>query len=91
MGLFTGLMALGVAVALIVPGSLLIQALLVVQVIDCLLLPFILFTILRLVNNRRLMGEMVNGKVYNAIAWVTAVVVTVLALVYVLNTLGLQL
>jgi Mn2+/Fe2+ NRAMP family transporter len=91
MGLFTGLMALGVAVALIVPGSLLIQALLVVQVIDCLLLPFILFTILRLVNNRRLMGEMVNGKVYNAIAWVTAVIVTVLALVYVLNTLGLQL
>jgi Mn2+/Fe2+ NRAMP family transporter len=85
MGLFTGLIVLGVVVALI-PGLPLIQVLLVVQVIDCLLLPFILFSILRLVNSRRLMGTMVNGPVYNVIARATAVVVTLLSLAYVGTT-----
>jgi Mn2+/Fe2+ NRAMP family transporter len=85
MGLFTGLMALGVLVALVIPPQKGIQALIFVQDIDCLMLPFILFAILRLVNDRRLMGDMVNGRVYNAIARITAVVVTGLSLVYVVN------
>jgi NRAMP (natural resistance-associated macrophage protein)-like metal ion transporter len=85
MGLFTGLMAIGVVVALI-PGLPQIQMLVVIQVIDCVLLPFILFSILRLVNSRRLMGELVNGRWYNVVAWTTALVVTVLAAVYVGST-----
>jgi Mn2+/Fe2+ NRAMP family transporter len=86
-GIFTGLMAVGVLVATVISSSNAIQLLLVVQVIDCLLLPFILFSILRLVNNRRLMGDMVNGPVYNVVARITAVVVTALSLVYVGSTL----
>jgi len=85
MGLFTGLMAVGVVVALL-PGLPLIQILLVVQVIDCLLLPFILFSILRLVNSPRLMGDMVNGRVYNAVAGTAAVLVTGLAIAYIVST-----
>jgi Mn2+/Fe2+ NRAMP family transporter len=80
-------MAVGVAVATIISSSVAIQLLLVVQVIDCLLLPFILFSILRLVNNGRLMGDMVNGPIYNIVARATAVIVTALSLAYVGSTL----
>jgi NRAMP (natural resistance-associated macrophage protein)-like metal ion transporter len=86
-GIFTGLMGVGVIVATIISSSVAIQLLLVVQVIDCLLLPFILFSILRLVNNRRLMGDMVNGPIYNIVARATAVIVTALSLAYVGSTL----
>jgi Mn2+/Fe2+ NRAMP family transporter len=89
MGLFTGLIVQGVLVALI-PGLPVIQVLVAVQAVDCVLLPVVLFAILRLINKPRLMGDMANGPVYNAIARVTAVVVTVLSLVL-LGTTVLQL
>ena len=85
MGLFTGLIVLGVLVALI-PGLPVIQVLVAVQAVDCVLLPVVLFAILRLVNMPRLMGDMTNGRTYNIIAWVTAVVVTVLSLVLLATT-----
>ena len=90
MGLFTGLMAVGVLIALVIPGHALIQALIIVQVLDALLLPVILFAILRLINNSKLMGDMVNGPVYNAIARVTVVAVTILAVMYVLSVFGVR-
>jgi Mn2+/Fe2+ NRAMP family transporter len=61
--------------------------LLVTQVINGLLLPIVLFAVLRLVNNREVMGQYVNGPIYNAAAWLTAVVVTILSLLYILITL----
>ncbi len=59
----------------------------VTQVINGLLLPVILFAILRLINNRELMGGYVNGRLYNIGAWLTAIVVTALSLLLVLVTL----
>jgi Mn2+/Fe2+ NRAMP family transporter len=56
-------------------------------VINGLLLPFVLFAILKLVNNRELMGRYVNGPLYNLAAWLTAIVVTLLSLLYILSTL----
>jgi Mn2+/Fe2+ NRAMP family transporter len=50
------------------------------------LLPVILFSILRLVNSPRLMGDMVNGPVYNVIARATTAVVTVLSVVLLVST-----
>lgn len=88
MGLFTGLIVLGVVVALI-PNLPVIQVLVAVQAVDCVLLPVVLFAILRLINKPLLMGDMVNGPVYNVIARVTAVVVSVLSLVL-LGTTVLQ-
>jgi Mn2+/Fe2+ NRAMP family transporter len=87
MGLFTGLIALGVLIALIIPRGTVIQVLIFVQVIDCLLLPFVLFSILRLVNDRTLMGNMVNGPVYNAVARTVAALVTALSLALLVTTL----
>ena len=58
--------------------------LLVTQVINGLLLPVVLFAVLRLVNNRELMGTYVNGPLYNIAAWLTAILVTLLSLLFIL-------
>jgi len=86
LGTFTFLVAVGAAIA-IVPNLPLIRVLLVTQVINGLLLPIVLFAILKLVNNRELMGRYVNGPLYNVAAWLTAIVVTLLSLLYILTTL----
>jgi Mn2+/Fe2+ NRAMP family transporter len=79
MGILSGLIVLGAAIALI-PGLPLIPVLVGVYVLNGLLLPVELFAILRLVNDRELMGEQVNGPVYNFVAWVIAIGVSVLSL-----------
>jgi NRAMP (natural resistance-associated macrophage protein)-like metal ion transporter len=86
LGIFTFLVAVGAAIA-VIPGLPLIRVLLVTQVINGLLLPIILFAILRLVNDRELMAAHVNGPLYNIGAWLTAVVVTSLSLLLILATL----
>jgi len=86
LGTFTFLVAVGAFIA-IVPNLPLIRVLLVTQVINGLLLPFVLFAVLRLVNNRELMGRYVNGPIYNIAAWLTAIVVTLLSLLYILITI----
>ena len=86
LGVFTFLVAVGAAIA-VVPNLPLIRVLLVTQVINGLLLPIVLFAVLRLVNNREVMGKHVNGPIYNFAAWLTAIVVTILSLLYILVTL----
>ena len=85
LGTFTFLVAVGAAIA-IVPNLPLFRVLLVTQVINGLLLPFVLFAVLRLVNNRELMGSHVNGPLYNIAAWATAIIVTVVSLLFILIT-----
>jgi NRAMP (natural resistance-associated macrophage protein)-like metal ion transporter len=85
LGTFTFLVAFGAAIA-VIPNLPLIRVLLVTQVINGLLLPVVLFAILRLVNNRELMGAHVNGPLYNVAAWLTAILVTAVSLLYLLMT-----
>src|SRR5687767_11063788 len=86
LGVFTFLIAIGASIA-VIPELPLIRVLLVTQVINGLLLPIILFAILRLVNNRELMGRHVNGPLYNVAAWTTAIIVTSLSLLLILTRL----
>jgi len=86
LGTFTFLVAVGASIA-VIPNLPLIRVLLVTQVINGLLLPFVLFAILRLVNNKELMGARVNGPLYNVAAWLTTIIVTALSLLYLLTTL----
>ena len=86
LGTFTFLVAVGASIA-VIPNLPLIRVLLVTQVINGLLLPFVLFAILRLVNNKELMGSRVNGPLYNVAAWLTAIIVTALSILYLLTTL----
>ncbi len=85
-GIFTFLVATGAAIA-VVPNLPLIKVLLVTQVINGMLLPIILFAVLRLVNDRDLMGPYVNGPLYNIAAWTTVIIVTLLSLLLMLVTL----
>jgi NRAMP (natural resistance-associated macrophage protein)-like metal ion transporter len=71
-GLFTGMLALGALVALI-PGLPLIQLIIIAQVINGILLPILLIFILRLINDRRIMGQYTNTLAKNIIAWATVV------------------
>lgn len=86
LGTFTFLVAVGAAIA-IIPKLPLFRVLLVTQVINGLLLPVVLFAVLRLVNNRELMGSHVNGPLYNIAAWSTAILVTAISLLFILITL----
>ena len=83
-GLFTGMLALGALVALI-PGLPLIQLMIFVQVVNGVLLPILLVFILRLVNDRSIMGKYVNGRFNNIIAWGTTVVLTGLCAVMIVS------
>ncbi len=83
LGTFTFLVAVGALIA-IVPNLPLIRVLLVTQVINGLLLPVVLFAVLRLVNNRELMGSHVNGTLHNIAAWLTAIIVTALSLAFII-------
>lgn len=86
LGLFTGLIVLGAAVSL-APGINVIQLLIVTQVLNGLLLPIVLISILMIVNDREVMGEHVNSRVYNLASWVTTIFVIVLSTIYLALTL----
>ncbi|HEV7889364.1 MAG TPA: Nramp family divalent metal transporter [Pyrinomonadaceae bacterium] len=86
LGIFSFLIAVGGFVA-ILPGLPLFRVLLVTQVINGLLLPVLLVSILRLVNNRELMGAHTNGRVYNAASWLTAATVSALSLLFIATRL----
>ncbi len=64
---------LGPAVVASIPGVPLVTVILVAQVLNGVLLPVILLFTLRLINDPRVMGEHVNGRASNAIAWTFAV------------------
>jgi len=71
--LFTGIVAVGAAVVLI-PRLPLIRIMLVSQIVNGMLLPFVLIYMLRLANDEKLMGVHRNGRWFNLIAWTTTVV-----------------
>ncbi len=85
-GLFSGLIAVGAAVALL-PGIDVIQLLLVTQVLNGLLLPIVLVAILRLVNDPEVMGAHTNSRLYNLIAWATVAFVVALSTTYLAITI----
>ncbi len=77
---YFALIAIG-ATAVIIPGSPLLAIIFYSQVMNGVLLPIVLVLMLLLINNRRLMGRYVNGRVFNAIAWATVVIVATLTVV----------
>lgn len=74
-GIFTGLIVGGAGVALI-PNVPVIQLLLAIQVLNGMLLPVILIFLLLLINDRRLVGELANTRLYNVLGWGTFMIVS---------------
>jgi NRAMP (natural resistance-associated macrophage protein)-like metal ion transporter len=66
--LFTGLIVVGGGVVLL-PSFPLVKMILISQVINGILLPFILIFMTILINKKRVMKEWTNSQVYNVIAW----------------------
>jgi Mn2+/Fe2+ NRAMP family transporter len=84
--LYTVLIAAGAGVVLI-PNFPLVRMAILSQVLNGLLLPVVMYFMLRLVNNKELMGEHSNRLWFNVIAWATAIIVTVLSLMWVWRVL----
>jgi NRAMP (natural resistance-associated macrophage protein)-like metal ion transporter len=79
--LYTILIAAGAGFILF-PNLPLVKISILSQVINGIAIPPVLIFMLLLVNKKELMGEYVNSRVYNIVAWTTTVVMTVLALAY---------
>jgi len=71
--LYTLLIAAGGAVVLI-PGLPLVKIAVLSQVVNGVVLPFVLIFMLLLINKKELMGEYVNTRLFNVVAWGTTVV-----------------
>lgn len=82
-GLFTLLIILGVIIAML-PNLPIIQILLNLYLLNGLLLPVILFAVLYLVNQKRLLGRYTNSLVYNVASYALTIVVSGLAVLYLL-------
>jgi Mn2+/Fe2+ NRAMP family transporter len=82
--LFTVLVALSVVIASI-PNLPVVSILQGLYLLNGVLLPIVLFSILNLVNKKRLMGRYTNNLFLNIIAYTLATVVSVLAIFYVLT------
>lgn len=72
--LYTFVIFLAAAIILL-PAVNLISVMLVSQVVNGMMLPFLLIFMIRIINDRRIMGDHVNGRVLNVVAWATIVVV----------------
>ena len=84
MWLYTGLIAIG-ALIILIPNAPLIAIMLISQVVNGVMLPFVLIFMLLLINNKDLMGEYINTKTFNRIAWTTVIVMVVLTLALVVT------
>ncbi|WP_315066407.1 Nramp family divalent metal transporter [uncultured Clostridium sp.] len=84
--LFTIIILVGIIIILI-PGAPLIEITLGSQVINGVLLPMVLVCMMLMVNNKEIMGEYVNGRIKNAIGWITIIVLIVLTLILTIEPL----
>jgi Mn2+/Fe2+ NRAMP family transporter len=83
-GLYTLLVFAGAGIILL-PRIPLFRVMLVSQVVNGLVLPVVLVFMLILINNPKVMGAHRNGRVFNAVAWTTVVVLGGLTAAYVVS------
>jgi Mn2+/Fe2+ NRAMP family transporter len=82
--LYTLLIVTGAGV-LLIPRFPLVHVMVLTQVVNGVVLPFVLIFMLLLTNDKELMGDHVNTRAYNVIAWATVVLMIVLTLAMVIT------
>ena len=85
---FYGLLAFFIGIAalfMLIPGLPLIQVMFSAQVINGLLLPVILVFVMLLAGDRRLMGNLVSGRINLALGWGVTALLVVMSLVLVVT------
>jgi len=85
-GIYTALIVVGAIVALI-PGLPLFEIFVYVYLLNGILLPVLLVLMLKLANNKRLMGAHVNSWFINAMGWGLTIVLIVLTAILVATTI----
>jgi hypothetical protein len=80
--LYTLLIIAGGALVLVIPAQRLVEIVLWSQVLNGVVLPFVLIFMLLLINKKELMGEYTNTRLFNLIAWGTTAVVIALSLAW---------
>jgi len=85
--IYTFVILVGAAVALVAREEQLIPVMLLSQVINGILLPVVIFYMLRITNDRSIMGSYTNGRLFNLVAWAGALLVAALSLTMVVLTL----
>ncbi len=85
MWLYTVLIVIG-ALIILIPNAPLVAIMLISQVVNGVMLPFVLIFMLLLINDKTLMGEHVNSKAYNVISWATVIVMVLLTLALVVTS-----
>ena len=73
-GVYTFVIFFG-ALFVLVPSAPLVTIMVLSQAVNGVLLPFLLIFMMIIINDRRVMGRYVNGRIYNALGWSTVVVV----------------
>jgi NRAMP (natural resistance-associated macrophage protein)-like metal ion transporter len=84
--LYTFLIVAGASIILM-PNAPLLTIMVLSQVVNGSLLPFVLVFMLLLINNKKLMGDYTNSQAFNAIAWTTTIIMSALTLLLVVTAL----
>jgi Mn2+/Fe2+ NRAMP family transporter len=78
----------GAGLAAALPERLLVPVMLLSQVLNGVLLPVVVFFMLRITNDRSIMGNYTNGRTFNILAWVGAALVAAMSLAMVVLTVA---
>jgi Mn2+/Fe2+ NRAMP family transporter len=84
-GTYTAFIVLGAAIILL-PIKSLLDAMLASQTLNGVLLPVILIAMLKLINDKRLMGKYANGRIMNILSWATVAVLILLTMILVMTS-----
>ncbi len=83
-GILTAFLVVPALVA-VIPQLPLVKVMLLSQDVNGILLPIILIYVLRIINDPQVMGDYVNGRIYNAVAWSFSVALIGLSVTLVLS------
>jgi Mn2+/Fe2+ NRAMP family transporter len=77
----------GAAVALAASSKMLVPIMLLSQVINGVLLPVIIFFMLKITSDKTIMGAHVNSRGFNIVAWSGAIITASISIIMVVMTL----
>ncbi|MDD3224396.1 MAG: Nramp family divalent metal transporter [Clostridium sp.] len=86
-GIFTFMIVLS-ALLVLIPGLSLVQIMLVTQVIAGVLSPIILIFMVKLINNKNIMGKYINNKAQNIVIYVTVIFIIILSIILFINQIA---
>ncbi len=84
MGIYTFMIVIA-SLVIMIPEAPLVFLMVLSSVLNGILLPFVLVYAISLVNNKSLMGDYVNPKIYNIISWGTVGVVLMLTIFFLMT------